>query len=563
MKCDLSDFDGEFLKLFRSPLKSNQDYIQTDLEEPGSEWALVYGGEDERWLDSILQTYDHGFLLAGHYGGGTRSCLIIKLSAQGILEWQRVYDSNTWSEISVIEQTKDGGYIIAGYIAGYESGNALVFKLSFDGIVEWARSYDGISGDFADCIQQTKDGNYILMGQTGSDVPKDLWVIKLTEKGDIEWQRSYGGLSYEGSWPNTGNGISTIQQTNDGGYIVATETQSFGAGWSDLWLLKLSPNGDIEWQRTYGGEESERLLRNGPHVRQTDDGGYVLACYTLSFGAHFSDIWILKLTSAGDIEWQRLYGRDFGDGISSICIEEDNGYVVAGNTGKSSQGSTNFWLFKISKTGEIKWQRIYEFDNHQELRCMCSTDDDGYVMVGNIPSRFGQSRDALILKVSSMGRLSLDCGNVENSNANISLTYITPLETDVIPVITNGTSIKINLTVREIQGIIEVFCWSFNQPPEELYLKREVNRSLFRKEAFHSLVWTPNRYNNQFEITEYRVYRKFVWEEDKSYQLIGTVPISVNTYVDGYLDLNDRYQYVVTSVDKDGRESSRSEPVGN
>ncbi|GAG86167.1 unnamed protein product, partial [marine sediment metagenome] len=97
---------------------------------------------------------------------------------------------------------------------------------------------------------------------------------------------------------------SFIQQTGDGGYVLAGYTRSFGAGEEDVWILKLSSSGDIEWQRAYGGSSNDRAS----FIQQTGDGGYVLAGYTRSFGAGEEDVWILKLLSSGNVEWQRTYG---------------------------------------------------------------------------------------------------------------------------------------------------------------------------------------------------------------------------------------------------------------
>ena len=165
---------------------------------------------------------------------------------------------------------------------------------------QWAITYGGSSRDYADSVQQTSDGGYIVRGSTQSFGAggNDIWILKLSPAGDIEWQKTYGG-NYSGEFAHS------IQPTNDGGYIVVGETDSFGAGESDIWILKLSPDGDIEWQRTYGGSSSDRASSFLP----TNDGGYIIAGYTESFGAGLNDIWILKLSPDGEVEWQRTLWR--------------------------------------------------------------------------------------------------------------------------------------------------------------------------------------------------------------------------------------------------------------
>ncbi len=156
-----------------------------------------------------------------------------------------------------------------------------------------------------------------------------------------EWAETYGGTGIDWAY--------SIQQTSDGGYVVAGSTSSFGDTYGDVWILKLDSNGDIEWQKTYGGDDWD--LANS--IRQTSDGGYVVAGRTLSFGAGYRDVWILKLDSNGDIEWQKTYGGDNGETISSIQQTSDGGYVVAGVTGSFGAGLSDFWILKLDSNGNI------------------------------------------------------------------------------------------------------------------------------------------------------------------------------------------------------------------
>ena len=167
---------------------------------------------------------------------------------------------------------------------------------------QWARTYGGVDADAAIFIHQTSDGAYIVTGSTKSFGAGDLdfWMLKLDSTGEIEWQNTYGGPDRDD--------INSIQQTNDEGYVVAGSTYNWGAGFSDIWILKLSSTGSIEWQRTYGGSDDDY----GWSIEKTSDGGYIVAGETFSFG--FSgNAWILKLSSTGSIEWQRTYGGNEPD----------------------------------------------------------------------------------------------------------------------------------------------------------------------------------------------------------------------------------------------------------
>ncbi|MHA2635190.1 MAG: InlB B-repeat-containing protein [bacterium JZ-2024 1] len=196
--------------------------------------------------------------------------------------------------------TPDPGSSFAGW-SGDCTGNSPQIQVTMNAnktctatfhlIKVWARTYGWADGDWAGFIQQTSDGGYIVAGDTYSfgAGSRDIWVLKLDANGNVLWQKTYGGANWDGA--------DSIQQTSDGGYIVAGSTYSFGAGYRDIWVLKLDANGNVLWQKTYGGGNWDRAYS----IQQTSDGGYIVAGDTYSFGAGSSDIWVLKLDANGNI----------------------------------------------------------------------------------------------------------------------------------------------------------------------------------------------------------------------------------------------------------------------
>jgi hypothetical protein len=192
-----------------------------------------------------------------------------------------------------IQQTSDGGYIVAGETTSYGAVgvDALVFKLKSDGTIDWWISYGGAKDDRARSVQQTSDAGFIVAGETNSFGAGDLdiWVLKLNASGTVQCQKTYGGTKDDAAY--------SVQQTSDGGYIVAGKTSSFGNIYGDIWVLKVNDNGDIDWQKTYGGNDSN----SANAVGQTADGGYVVAGETSDFGAGDADVCVLKLKNNGEI----------------------------------------------------------------------------------------------------------------------------------------------------------------------------------------------------------------------------------------------------------------------
>ena len=169
----------------------------------------------------------------------------------------------------------------------------------------------------------------------------------------LSWSRAYG-------WPGgdraTGILLAMIETANamaptsDGGYVVAGWTESFGAGQDDVWVLKLDSLGNVQWQKTYGGPEEDWAYAIAP----TSDGGYVVAGVTGSFGAGEGDVWVLKLDGLGNVQWQKTYGGTGGDWAYAIAPTSDGGYVVAGVTGSFGAGSQDVWILKLGADGSIR-----------------------------------------------------------------------------------------------------------------------------------------------------------------------------------------------------------------
>ncbi|MDI6760054.1 MAG: hypothetical protein QMD05_04445, partial [Candidatus Brocadiaceae bacterium] len=145
-------------------------------------------------------------------------------------------------------------------------------------------------------------------------------------------------------------GANCIQQTSDGGYIVAGETNSFGNELGDAWVLKLALDGTVEWQKTYGGD----IFGKGHCIRQTSDGGYIVAGWIVSHDEEWGDARVLKLATDGMVEWQKTYGEDSLEGANSIQATRDGGYIVAGRTYFFGAGGADIWVLKLRPSGSIK-----------------------------------------------------------------------------------------------------------------------------------------------------------------------------------------------------------------
>jgi len=317
------------------------------LESNGNlSWQKTYGGSADDKFRSGQQTSDGGYILAGttsSFGTGGYDAWVLKLDKNGTIQWQKTYGfANSDDYAYSIQQTSDGGYIVTGLISLLSGGDddAWVLKLHSNGNVDWEKTYGLDDDDYAYSIQQTSDGGYIVAGNREySTFDADIWVLKLHSNGNVVWNRTYGG--------SRNDNVSSILQTSDGGYIVVGKSNSFGG--NEIWVLKLESNGSILWQKTYGGNGYDQAV----YIGQTEDGSYIVAGATNSFGVAGYDIWVLKLESNGSILWQKTYGGSGIDRAFSIQQTSDGGYIVAGETSSFGADSFDILVLKLDNGGEI------------------------------------------------------------------------------------------------------------------------------------------------------------------------------------------------------------------
>jgi len=213
----------------------------------------------------------------------------------------------------------------------------------------WTKIYGGLGSSGGLSVQETTDGGYITAGYTSEFGAggQDVWLIKSQVNGNTQWTNTFGGDEHD-----LGN---SVQQTADGGYIIVGYTISFGAGSRDIWLIKTDANGDTLWTVTYGGN----YIDEGNSVKQTSDGGYIVAGHRSVQGADGQDVWLLKTDANGDTSWANTYGGIYSDIGHSVQQTTDNGYVICGQTWSYGAGNYDIWLVKTDVNGDTLWTNTY------------------------------------------------------------------------------------------------------------------------------------------------------------------------------------------------------------
>ena len=260
----------------------------------------------------------------------------------------------------------------------------------------WSRAYGGFDRDVCAALLPVDDGGYLLAGSTVSFGLGmfDMWLLRIDSLGDSVSSHTYGGTNSDG--------CNAVVAAADGGFLLAGYTDSYGSGNKDFWLVKTDDNGDSLWSRTYGGTYFDFCYDIQPAV----DGGYILAGRTSSFGAGNSEFWMVRVNDDGDSLWSRTFGTPYSDECLAVCCTPDGGFALAGSVSAAPAGNRDFWLIKTDANGDSLWSRACGGSHYDECYAMVPAADGGFLL-GGYTCSFGSASPedphAWLLKVDSNG----------------------------------------------------------------------------------------------------------------------------------------------------------------
>ena len=396
------------------------------------QWQQTIGGDSTDYFSVVHQTFDGGFIIGGSSLSdssfdkttntkGNMDYWIVKINSSGIIEWQKDIGGSDDDWLNDIHQTADSGYVAVGFswsgISGDKTDSSRggsdywIVKLDAEGNIIWQKTIGGNYPDELYSFQQTLDGGYILGGSSMSPISGDktdsckgsfdYWLIKLNSLGTIEWQKTIGG--------NQNDVLTGVQQTADSGYIIGGRSYSNISGdktencygYADYWVVKTDSLGNIMWQKTLGGNNTDDLLS----IKETDMGEYILAGVSSSgisgnkteFNRGNGDYWIIKLDNIGNIQWQKVYGGTLDDAAYSIVQTFDKGFFIGGvslsdssfEKSESCRGVRDYWVIKIDSIGTIQWQKTIGGMGWDECYSVDTTNDDGFILGGLSASGIG------------------------------------------------------------------------------------------------------------------------------------------------------------------------------
>ncbi len=361
------------------------------------EWNITFGGDKSDYGYSVQQTIDEGYIITGRTesystGGGHDSDLwLIKTDENGNEQWNKTFGEKENDGGYSVRQTKDSGYIITGYTYSYGAGYSDVWLIKTDayGNEEWNRTYGGTDSDIGFMVNQTVDSGYIIVGLTYSYAIKDVWVIKTDSLGIEEWNATSPTGTIDDFRPGA--------QTEDGGFIITGDFYHSIGKYYDALLIKLDANGSEQWKRSYGGAYYD----GGSAVRQTNDSVFIVTGATQSYSAGYYDVWLIKTDAYGNEEWNKTFDAGFLEIGNSLEQTKDGGYIIVGMRMEWPHGIHDIILIKTDYKGNKEWNMTFVINVEDRGEDVQQTIDDGYIITGYTGLSNGLNYDVLLIKVSA------------------------------------------------------------------------------------------------------------------------------------------------------------------
>jgi len=363
------------------------------------QFVKIYGGGSYDVGKSVVQTDDDGYVIAGSTGSfdlDNGQFMLIRTDAWGSEQWRKYYGGDFSDNLESMVATVDGGYIMAGVSetlgASYQ---VLLVKTDLLGDTMWTRHYGGPSWDYGHQIITMSSGGYAVVGQTYSfgQGQGDVLILRLDEAGDVLWMKTYGSPAQEAG--------HSIDETMDGGLIVAGYTEGFGGGGKDAWVLRLDALGDSLWTRAFGGEEDD--VANA--IVATSDGGFAFSGGRTSNGVGGFDFNVTKMNDQGLELWSFLYGGPLNDVWNDI-IEQDGGRLATigySQTTTAGGGGDDLFILRSTHDGLYDESRTYGELGDERGHSIITTSDGGYLLLGETTGYLDRMTDAIAYKTGPNG----------------------------------------------------------------------------------------------------------------------------------------------------------------
>jgi len=358
---------GLLVLLFFSQLLSAFCQLNTWQQHPN------FGTYD--FARGMFPTPDGGFIAAGHTGSGPdlHDVFLVKYDPFGNEQWRRTYGGLEHEIIDDFKQASDGGYLLSGstFTTGGNGFDFWLTKTDRLGNVIWSKTYGTAATEFARAVVETSDGGYALVGRSDDGLDVGILLVKTDADGNETWSNLYGGVGEDEAWG--------IAETLDNQLVITGQSTSFGAGDQDVYLAKIALDGSFQWFQTFGGTDDDFAF----DVLPLATGGMLVGGTTRSFGAGDYDVYLLKITDNGTLNWQKTYGGAFGEWGTYIAALPAGGFALAGSTQSFNNLQDDLYLVRTDADGNQLWQRSYGQAQKDIPHSLALAPDDGFLIAAH------------------------------------------------------------------------------------------------------------------------------------------------------------------------------------
>lgn len=318
-------------------------------------WALGFGRYTNRDYDfeasAVAASPDGSIIVVGEYrphDSFDDFAWLMKISPDGNVIWQKFLgngDLDVYREVLIAPD--NSGYLVGSHLAGGNT-NGILTKFSSDGNILWHKTYGGPSGDNFWEVLLLPNGELILLGSTSSSGAgsSDIWLAKVSPAGSLIWEYTYGGSGLDRP--------TSIAAAANGDLLIAGRSDSFGSGDDDGWILRLDENGNILWQKAFDGSADDRFEA----LIEAPNSDILVAGSMESIESGDFKAWVMRLTAEGTIVWQKTYGEEINGEAFSIVTVSDDTIIVAGAREAiiSPPSGDDGWLFMLDSDGNLIWE---------------------------------------------------------------------------------------------------------------------------------------------------------------------------------------------------------------
>lgn len=415
---------------------------------PGGPWASTFGGSRADKAGPIVATPGGGLVVGGStrsFGAEAEDDWVLKIGRGGEVLWQVRLEGSGTESADAMAATSDGGAVLASsrsISSGPFSRRSALLVARFDctGELVWAKTLAVGDIAFTHALRATPDGGFLLAGEVATlpELGSDCLALKLSADGTVEWQKAYGQ-------PDGAAGCHGIALVPGGGYVLAGEfgRPDSARGWTDLWLVRLSARGDVQWERSLGERE---VWERRPAIREAGDGTFFVS------SLRHDDVQLLAVDASGAMVWHKSYRAAEGLGHSDLWVSPDGFATIVGNA-RVDDGRDDIWAMRVGALGDPAWSRRYGHDTSDRGTGVAGFEDGVVVLAGTLASDHPDDLDeVLVLEPGSDGRVGTQGVDLPVTTTRVS---VAPRDTTVRvrtpPVEAESASVRVTRTQASVR----------------------------------------------------------------------------------------------------------------